>query len=36
VNGVLYGTTYAVGKYKLGTVFAVTTTGQERVLHSFQ
>jgi uncharacterized repeat protein (TIGR03803 family) len=42
VNGVLYGTTYGGGQYGdplaggYGTVFAVTTTGQERVLHSFE
>jgi uncharacterized repeat protein (TIGR03803 family) len=35
VNGVLYGTTSQGGKYKGGTVFAVTAAGKERVLHSF-
>ncbi len=41
VNGTLYGTTYYGGKYKCGTlpgcgtVFAVTTSGNESVLHSF-
>jgi uncharacterized repeat protein (TIGR03803 family) len=35
VNGVLYGTTGDSGEYIAGTVFAVTTAGMERVLHSF-
>jgi uncharacterized repeat protein (TIGR03803 family) len=41
VNGTLYGTTYGGGgticymKLGCGTVFAVTTTGKETVLHSF-
>ncbi len=35
VNGVLYGTTLAGGKYGHGTVFAVTAAGKESVLHSF-
>ncbi len=34
-NGKLYGTTFAGGMYGLGTVFEVTTSGTERVLHSF-
>ena len=34
-NGKLYGTTFAGGAYGLGTVFEVTTSGTERVLHSF-
>jgi uncharacterized repeat protein (TIGR03803 family) len=39
VNGTLYGTTYAGGencpKLGCGTVFAMTTSGTETVLHSF-
>jgi uncharacterized repeat protein (TIGR03803 family) len=36
VNGTLYGTTYWGGTgYGLGTVFSITTTGAERVMHSF-
>jgi len=35
VNGVLYGTTSAGGKYGKGTVFKVTAGGTESVLHSF-
>jgi uncharacterized repeat protein (TIGR03803 family) len=36
VNGTLYGTTYWGGTgYGLGTVFSISTTGTERVLHSF-
>jgi uncharacterized repeat protein (TIGR03803 family) len=35
VNGTLYGTTYEGGKYNKGTVFRITTTGTEHVLHSF-
>ena len=37
VNGVLYGTTIGggKGKYGCGTVFKVTISGSERVLHSF-
>ncbi|MGA8576736.1 MAG: choice-of-anchor tandem repeat GloVer-containing protein [Candidatus Cybelea sp.] len=35
VNGKLYGTTYDGGAYYQGTVFSVTTTGTEKVLHSF-
>jgi uncharacterized repeat protein (TIGR03803 family) len=35
VNGVLYGTTTSGGSNNLGTVFAVTPSGAERVLHSF-
>ncbi len=35
VNGILYGTTQGGGQYGGGTVFAITRTGQERVLHSF-
>lgn len=36
VNGVLYGTTYGGGANGLGTVFEVTTSGTESVLHSFK
>ena len=35
VNGTLYGTTEAGGKYGRGTVFSITTSGTEHVLHSF-
>ena len=35
VNGTLYGTTYKGGKYGAGTVFSMSTTGSETVLHSF-
>lgn len=35
VGGTLYGTTSAGGTYHEGTVFDVTTTGKETVLHSF-
>ncbi len=40
VNGTLYGTTYSGGDSECfslgcGTVFSVTTTGTEKVLHSF-
>jgi uncharacterized repeat protein (TIGR03803 family) len=35
VNGTLYGTTRYGGTYNRGTVFSITTTGQETVLHSF-
>jgi uncharacterized repeat protein (TIGR03803 family) len=34
-NGNLYGTTFAGGAYGFGTVFEVTPSGTERVLHSF-
>lgn len=34
-NGTLYGTTCVGGAYGYGTVFSVTTTGDENVLHSF-
>jgi len=34
-RGVLYGTTISGGAYGEGTVFAVDTSGNERVLHSF-
>lgn len=36
VNDALYGTTYAGGNYGDGTVFSITTTGVETVLHSFR
>jgi uncharacterized repeat protein (TIGR03803 family) len=35
VNGTLYGTTSTGGKYNLGTIFSMSLTGTERVLHSF-
>ena len=35
VNGTLYGTTEYGGKRSAGTVFSVSTTGEEHVLHSF-
>jgi uncharacterized repeat protein (TIGR03803 family) len=35
VGGTLYGTTALGGTYNAGTVFSITTTGQERVLYSF-
>ncbi len=35
VNGTLYGTTSEGGTYGNGTVFSITTTGHETVLHSF-
>ncbi len=35
VNGVLYGSTYQGGAHGDGTVFSVTTSGKETVLHSF-
>jgi uncharacterized repeat protein (TIGR03803 family) len=35
VNGTLYGTTNGGGKYNLGTIFSISLTGAERVLHSF-
>jgi uncharacterized repeat protein (TIGR03803 family) len=41
VNGTLYGTTNGGGKFKFasesdGTVFSMSTTGEEHLLHSFQ
>jgi uncharacterized repeat protein (TIGR03803 family) len=33
--GVFYGTSYGGGAYELGTVFEVTSSGVETVLHSF-
>ena len=35
VNGTLYGTTEFGGKYNQGTVFSMSLTGTEQVLHSF-
>jgi uncharacterized repeat protein (TIGR03803 family) len=35
LHGTLYGTTYTGGRYNDGTVFTISTTGKERVLHSF-
>jgi uncharacterized repeat protein (TIGR03803 family) len=35
LNGALYGTTCAGGTHSLGTIFKVTTSGGESVLHSF-
>jgi uncharacterized repeat protein (TIGR03803 family) len=35
VKGTLYGTTYSGGSNNVGTVFALTKTGEETVLHSF-
>jgi uncharacterized repeat protein (TIGR03803 family) len=36
VKGTLYGTTYDGGANGDGTVFAITTSGAETVLHSFK
>jgi uncharacterized repeat protein (TIGR03803 family) len=36
LNGALYGTTYGGGEYGAGTVFSMSTTGTEKVLHNFQ
>jgi uncharacterized repeat protein (TIGR03803 family) len=35
VNGKLYGTTFDGGTHAYGTVFAITPSGKETVLHSF-
>lgn len=35
VNGILYGTTAQGGKSNRGTVFSITTSGQETILHDF-
>jgi uncharacterized repeat protein (TIGR03803 family) len=35
VKGALYGTTTGAGAYNLGTVFTITPSGTETVLHSF-
>jgi uncharacterized repeat protein (TIGR03803 family) len=34
-NGTLYGTTSEGGDYNYGTIFSITTSGKETVLHSF-
>jgi len=36
VKGILYGTTARGGKHASGTVFSLTTSGSEKVLHSFE
>jgi uncharacterized repeat protein (TIGR03803 family) len=36
LDGTFYGTTNLGGKRNLGTVFSVSPSGQERVLHSFR
>jgi uncharacterized repeat protein (TIGR03803 family) len=36
VNGTLYGTTRVGGAYSKGSVFSITTSGQEAVLYSFK
>jgi uncharacterized repeat protein (TIGR03803 family) len=36
VDGELYGTTYLGGKNRDGTVFKISTSGKEHVLHSFE
>lgn len=36
LNGVLYGTAYAGGGNSDGSVFAITTSGQGRILYSFK
>jgi uncharacterized repeat protein (TIGR03803 family) len=36
LNGVLYGTTTAGGRNNNGTIFTITTTGSETVLHDFK
>jgi len=36
VNGTLYGTTYEGGDFDKGSVFKVTSSGSESVLHSFK
>lgn len=35
LNGALFGTTFRGGQYGEGTVFSISTGGQERVIHSF-
>lgn len=35
VKGTLYGTTDNGGTYGFGTVFSISTSGTEQVLHSF-
>lgn len=34
-NGIFYGTTYFGGSNNVGTVFSITPTGKESVIHSF-
>jgi len=34
-NGAFYGTTQTGGEYGLGTIFSITPTGKESVIHSF-
>ena len=36
IGGTLYGTTSVGGRYRYGTVFSASTSGAERVLHSFK
>lgn len=36
VSGKLYGTTAGGGAYGAGTVYAITTSGDERVVYSFK
>lgn len=36
VNGILYGTTEFGGTKNLGTIFSITTSGTETVVHSFK
>jgi uncharacterized repeat protein (TIGR03803 family) len=36
LNGKLYGTTVVGGEFGNGTVYSITTTGKEKVLHSFE
>lgn len=35
VNGTLYGTTVAGGRFSHGTVYSISTSGKEKVLYSF-
>jgi uncharacterized repeat protein (TIGR03803 family) len=35
VDGTFYGTTNAGGQYTVGTVFSISATGTEKMLHSF-
>lgn len=35
MDGMLYGTTYGGGHYQLGTVFRISTSGKENVVHTF-
>lgn len=36
LNGLLYGTTYAGGTYDNGTVFSISTGGEQQVVYSFE